>query len=93
MLNNAIRAEERALLKQIQEEYNATAPVVAIQQQLNGESPADEDGASETEPVRIRLVERRRIAEAALSDPPTFTDQKGFHQHISFSINMIALCK
>jgi hypothetical protein len=93
MLNSTIRAEERALLKRVQEEYDVTAPVIAIQRQLNGEFSDDEDITSESETVQIKFVERRRIAEAALSDPSTFADQKGFRRHIDLSIDMIALCK
>ncbi|OXV10984.1 hypothetical protein Egran_01255 [Elaphomyces granulatus] len=39
---STIRAEEHALLKRIQEEYDATAPVAEIQRQLN-EELLDED--------------------------------------------------
>jgi hypothetical protein len=80
MLNSTIRAEERALLKRVQEEYDVTAPVIAIQRQLNGEFSDDEDSTSESETVQIKFVERRRIAEAALSDSSTFADQKGFRR-------------
>jgi hypothetical protein len=93
MLNSTIRTEERALMKRIQKEYNVTAPVIAIQRQLNGEFSNDEDTTSESEIIQIKFVERRRIAEAALSDPSTFPDQKGFRRYIDLSINMIALCK
>jgi hypothetical protein len=74
MLNSTIRAEERALLKRVQEEYDITVPMIAIQRQLNGEFLDDEDITSESETVQIKFVERRRIAEAALSDPLTFAD-------------------
>ena len=93
LLNSTIRAEERAMRKRIQEEYDEIAPVLAIQQQLNGEDSDDEVKISETEMDQIRLVERRRIAEVALSDPSTFADCRPFSVHIDFAINMIALCK
>jgi hypothetical protein len=93
LLNSTIRAEERAMLKQIQEEYDEIAPVLAIQQQLNGEVSDDEVKTSETEMDQIRLIERRLIAEVALSDPSKFADCKAFSVHIDFAINMIALCK
>jgi hypothetical protein len=81
------------MLKRIQEEYNKIAPVLAIQQQLNGEDSDDEFKISETEVDQIRLVERRLIAEVALSDLSTFADCRPFSVHIDFAINMIALCK
>lgn len=93
MLNSTIRAEERALLKQVQEEYDVAAPVIDIQRQLNGEFSDDEDATSASETVQIKCVERRRIAEAAFSDPSTFADQKGFRRHVDLSMDMIALCK
>jgi len=80
-------------LKQIQAEYDATAPVLEIQRQLNGEVLEDEDSISEFERVPIKLAERRRIAEAALSDPSVFANQKGFRRHIDLCVDMIALCK
>ena len=58
--------------------------MIDIQRQLNGDFSDDED---------TKLVERRRIAEAALSDPSTFADLKGFRRHVDLSIDMIALCK
>jgi hypothetical protein len=76
MLNSAIRAEERALLKRIQEEYDVTAPVIDIQRQVNGAFSDDDNATSESETVQIKFVERRRIAEAALSDPSTLQTRK-----------------
>ena len=93
MLNSTIRAEERALLKQVQEKYDAAAPVIDIQRQLNENVPDDDDDISDSETVQIKFVERRRIAEAALSDPSAFADQKGLHRHVDLCMNMIALCQ
>jgi Protein of unknown function (DUF3435) len=94
-LNSTIRAEERALLGRIQEEYDATAPVNDIQKQLNGElsDDDDDDAASEFVSVHLTFVERRRLADASLSDPSTFAAQKGFARHVDLSMDMIALCK
>jgi hypothetical protein len=92
-LDSAIRSEERALLKRVQEEYDAVAPILAIQQQLNGEVSDDEDDPSQIEMVEIRVAERRQIAQFALNDPSTFTDRKGFSLHVQFTIDMIALCQ
>jgi Protein of unknown function (DUF3435) len=92
-----IRKKERALLKQIQEEYDTNAPVLAIQRQLNGdesEDDGDDDkGGTPTESVPIRIAERRYIAEFAMRDPSAFRDQKGYSLHVEFSVNLIALCK
>ena len=74
MFNSTIQAEERALLKRVQEEYDVTASVIAIQRQLNGEFSDDKDIIFESEIVQIKFVERRRITEAVLSDLLTFTD-------------------
>ncbi|KUL81520.1 hypothetical protein ZTR_10340 [Talaromyces verruculosus] len=41
--------KERALLKQIQEEYDLNAPVLAIQQQLNGDQCDDDDDDDDKE--------------------------------------------
>jgi Protein of unknown function (DUF3435) len=82
-MNSTIRAEERALLKRIQEEYDDTTPMLDIQLQLNGEVPLDEDSNSESEAVLLKFAERRRIAEVALTDPSTFAPEKGFGRHIS----------
>jgi hypothetical protein len=54
-LNSTIRAEERALLKRTQGEYDATTPVLEIQRQLDGEVSDDEDAISESESVSIKL--------------------------------------
>jgi hypothetical protein len=80
------------LLKRVQEKYDVTAPVIKIQRQLNEEF-SDDDDISESETVQMKFVERRRIAEAVLSDPSTFADQKGFRRYINLFIDMIALCK
>ncbi|EED12757.1 conserved hypothetical protein [Talaromyces stipitatus ATCC 10500] len=92
-----IRKKERALLKRIQEEYDLNAPVLAIQQQLNGEQSDDDDdddkGGIPTETVPIRIAERRYIAECAVRDPSVLRDQKGYAFHVEFSTNLIALCK
>jgi hypothetical protein len=73
MFNSIIRAEERALLKRVQEEYDITVSVINIQRQLNREF-SDDNNISESEIVSIKFVERRRIAEIALSDPSAFAD-------------------
>jgi hypothetical protein len=92
-----IRTKERALLKRIQEEYDLNAPVLAIQQQLNGEQPDDDDdddkenAPAQTAPIRI--AERRYIAECAVRDPSVLHDQKGYAFHVEFSVALIALCK
>jgi hypothetical protein len=93
-----IRKKERALLKRIQEEYDLNAPVLAIQQQLNGEQSDDDDNddVKEVGPAdveSIRIAERRYIAECAVRDPSMLQDQKGYIFHIEFSVNLIALCK
>jgi hypothetical protein len=93
ILNSAIRAEERALLKRIQEEYDTTAPMIDIQRQLNGEDSSDDEDISEPETVPLKFVERCRIAEAALCDPSTFAAEKGFRRHVDFCKDLIALCK
>lgn len=93
ILNGTIRAEERALLKRAQKEYDTTTPVIAIQRQLNSESSDDEDGASGPEPVQFEFAERRRITAAVVSDSSEFTGPDGFRRCINLCIDMIALCK
>jgi Protein of unknown function (DUF3435) len=53
ILNSTIRAEERALLKRVQDEYDITAPVIDIQRQLNREFSDDDNDTSEAEKVQI----------------------------------------
>jgi hypothetical protein len=53
ILNSIIRAEERALLKRVQDEYDITAPVIDIQRQLNREFSDDDNDTSEAEKVQI----------------------------------------
>jgi hypothetical protein len=92
VINSTIRTQERALLRQIQEEYDINAPVVNIQRQIRGDLP-DCKEAVLAEEAMIKIPERRRIAEAAASDPSRFTGQKSLGRHIRCSRNMIALCK
>jgi hypothetical protein len=93
LLNSTIRAKEQAMLEQIQEEYNEITPILAIQQQLNGEDSNNKVKISETKMDQIRLVEQCQIAKVALSDLSTFVNCKAFSVHIDFTINMITLCK
>jgi hypothetical protein len=93
MLSSSIRAQERALLKQIQEEYDVTAPVDEIQRQMRGQSSEREVATPEPETIRIKFAERRRIAEAALTNPSRFIGQERFRRHAKCCLNMIALCK
>jgi hypothetical protein len=51
MLNSTVRAEERTLLKRVQEKYDVTALVIVIQRQLNGEFSDDKNITSEFETV------------------------------------------
>jgi hypothetical protein len=74
MLNSTVRAEERTLLKRVQEKYDVTALVIVIQRQLNGEFSDDKDIISEFETVQIKFIERRRIVKVALSDLLIFVD-------------------
>ncbi|PCG88061.1 hypothetical protein PENOC_112680 [Penicillium occitanis (nom. inval.)] len=97
VLNNYSR-KERALLMQIQEEYDLNALVLAIQQQLNGEQCDDDDDDDDKEnaPAQtafIRIAERRYIAECVVRDPSVLRDQKGYAYHVEFAIALIALCK
>ncbi|KAK5041467.1 hypothetical protein LTR84_003611 [Exophiala bonariae] len=91
-INSTLRTHERALLRQIQEEYDITAPVVNIQRQIRGDSP-DCHEPMLAEEAMIKIPERRRIAEAAVSDPARFTGEKSLLRHIKCCRNMIALCK
>jgi hypothetical protein len=92
-LDSIIRAEERALLKRIQEEYDIIAPMIDIQRQLDGEDLSDDDDTSESVAVSLKFVERRRIAEAALCDPSTFAPEKSFYRYVDFCKDIAAFCK
>ena len=93
MINSTIRAEERALLKRSQQQYDETAPVEAIQRQIRGSLDEGRELAPESDSTQIKIPERRRIAEAAMSDPAVFTGPKAVPRHIQCSLNMIALCQ
>ena len=88
-INTAIRAEERELLKRIQEEYDTAAPIADIQRQLNGDL-LDDDASDSV--IQLKFVERHRIAEALLCDLHS-ADQRHFHRHLDLFPDMIALCK
>ena len=92
LLNSTVRAEERALLKRIQEEYDKRAPVEAIQMQINRPSVVQCQSIAGTE-AQIRIPERRRLAEAALSDPGRFAGRNSLVRHVKCAANMIALCR
>lgn len=91
-INSTVRTQERALLRHIQEEYDITAPVVNIQRQIQGDL-SDCKEPILAEEAMIKIPERRRIAEAAVSDPARFTGEKSLLRHIKCCRNMIALCK
>ncbi|KAL6240254.1 hypothetical protein RBB50_012849 [Rhinocladiella similis] len=93
MVNSTIRAEERALLKCSQRQYDETAPVEAIQRQIKGVSAEAQVLAPESDSTQIKIPERRQIAEAAMSDPAVFTGPKALSRHIKCSSTMIALCQ
>jgi len=57
MLNSIIQAEEQTLLKQMQKEYEVTASVITIQQQLNKEFLNDEAVIFRFETVEIKFFE------------------------------------
>jgi len=91
-INSTIRTHERALLRQIQEEYDINAPVANIQRQISGDF-SDCPEAIPAEEAMIKIPERRRIAEAAVSDPSRFSGEKSLSRHIKCCRNMIALCR
>ncbi|KAK4934372.1 hypothetical protein LTR10_024348 [Elasticomyces elasticus] len=82
MLNSTVRAEERALLKRIQQEYDDTAPMEAIQRQIKGALDETNTPDLESEPLQIKIAERRRMAEAAMSDPAVFVGHRALSRHI-----------
>ena len=92
LVNSTVRAEERALLKRIQEEYDKRAPVEAVQMQINPSSVVQCEPNGETE-AEIRIPERRRLAEAALSDPGRFVGRESLVRHVKCAANMIVLCR
>jgi Protein of unknown function (DUF3435) len=95
-LDSTIRAEERASLTRVQEECDAAALVIDIQRQLKGQHCEDDEDCDDTSgsvTTQPKLFGRRRIAEASLCDPSTFTAEKGFRRHADLCTDMIALCK
>lgn len=50
VINSTIRTQERALLRQIQEEYDINAAVVNIQRQIRGDLPDCKEALLAEEP-------------------------------------------
>lgn len=88
---STIRHHERALLSQVQREYDIAAPVEAIQKQIRGDLPDSDQTAEPRDAPEPLIPERRLLAEAALSDPSRFTGSKAIH--VKCCRCMIALCK
>ncbi|KIW36703.1 uncharacterized protein PV06_11112 [Exophiala oligosperma] len=84
MVNSTIRAEERALLKCSQRQYDETAPIEAIQRQIKGTSAEGQELAPESDSTQIKIPDRRQIAEAAMSDSAVFTGPKALSRHKMF---------
>ena len=76
-VERVIKVRERALKKQIQAEYNATAPVNDIYAQLEGTTESVYGTFLITEPIQYAFVERSRIAKAFFDPSLTLSTDGG----------------
>ena len=86
-LNRWKKATERQMLKQLQEDYDATAPVKDIRAQLAGQPVSVLP--SSTGPATYAFEERARLAQYFL-DPPT--DTSDLQWRVAVVNNLVGLC-
>jgi len=86
-----IKAQERALKKQIQAEYDAIAPVKDIQAQLEGNTESVDQTVLTSGPVRYAFVERSRIAQAFFDPPSAFGAEGDVGWRVSIVNDLVSL--
>ncbi|KAI9715683.1 MAG: hypothetical protein M1812_005835 [Candelaria pacifica] len=89
---NTFRARERALLKQVQAEYDAAAPVNDIHEQLNGPAELFDRPLSGPGAARHAFIERTCIAEAFFDHPSAFTADDSLARRIGIIQDLALLC-
>ncbi|KAL9127453.1 MAG: hypothetical protein Q9217_003670 [Psora testacea] len=91
-VDRRIKERERELKKQIQRDYDATAPVQDILVQLGGDEESVSPVLPPPAPARYAFEERARIAKAFF-DPPSTTDAEGdLKWRIWIADDMVSLC-
>lgn len=91
-VDSTVRAWEWVLLKQVQAEYDAAAPVKDIRDQLNGLAQLFDQPLSGPGVVRHSFIERTRIAEAFFDQPTAFTADDGLARRIRIIWDLALLC-
>lgn len=91
-MERLIKAQERALKKQIQAEYDAIAPVKDIQAQLEGNTESVDQTVLALGPVRYAFVERSRIAQTFFDPPSAFGAEGDVGWRVSIVNDLVSLC-
>lgn len=91
-MDRNIKARERELIKQIQKEYDAVAPMQDIRAQLEGDAESLSTILSTSGRVRYAFMERSRIAKAFFNPPSTRGAEGNVHWRVSIVDDMMSLC-
>ena len=91
-VERVIKVREWALKKQIQAEYDATAPVNDIQAQLEGTTKSVYGTFPITEPIQYAFVERSHIAKAFFDPPSTLSTHDNLDWRVSIVNDLVSLC-
>ncbi|KAF6238810.1 hypothetical protein HO173_003317 [Letharia columbiana] len=91
-VDRKIKARERELMKQIQKEYDAIAPVQDMRAQLEGDVELLSLILPASGPDEFAFVERSRIAKAFFDPPSTRGPEGDVDCRVSIVDDMVSLC-
>ncbi len=91
-VDRKIKARERELMKQIQKEYDAVAPVQDMRAQLEGDAESLSPILCTSGSVQYAFVERSRIAKAFFDPPSTHAAEGDVDWRVSIVDDMVSLC-
>ncbi len=91
-MDRKIKARERELMKQIQKEYDAVAPVQDMRAQLEGDAESLSPIFCTSGSVRYAFMERSRIAKAFFDPPSTHGAEGDVDWRVSIVDDMVSLC-
>ena len=87
-----IRSRERAVLKQIQEDYDAKAPSKDIAEQLSGSDEFSKHPSPIVNSAKHVFCERSRIAKTFFCEQSVFESKAGQARRLQVIHDMISLC-
>ncbi len=90
-MDQKIKARERELMKQIQKDYDAVAPVQDMRAQLEGDVELLSPIICTSGRVRYAFMKRSRIAKAFFDPPSTHTAKGDMDWRVSIVDNMMSL--